>query len=389
MTLLSSIQTRLTLLMASGLIVEAGVSAAANALVPNKTIAVLIALGTAVVVLAGIWQILRILLANPLQTMIDEIGALGQGDFSRSIETGRSDELGDLARSLVQMQSGIAEIVAAVKGTSGELGEASTSINNTATDIARHTGETETYTDQVSTAINEMSATVQDVAQNAAGAADAARAADDSAREGLRVMEQTTASINSLSEGVDKVAKAMDKLEQDTSSVGAVLDVIKGIAEQTNLLALNAAIEAARAGEQGRGFAVVADEVRALAQRTQESTEEIQQIIETVQNGASAAALAMRDGQEQTQSTVELASQAGDSIRAITEAVSSIRDMNTQIATAAEQQSCAANEVSANVANMAGLAREAHSSAQLSTEIANSLDRTSENLSGLVTRFKV
>lgn len=336
-----------------------------------------------------LWVTIKQSFIKPLKVLMDNIREFANGDFTSRIDTNRSDELGVLAENLRSMQQEIVTIISAVQTTSSELTQASTAINKTASEIARHTGETEHCTDQVATAVNEMSATVQEVAGNASGAADAAQNADDAARSGLIVMEKSITSINSLSTEIDKIAVAMNKLEQDTASVGAVLDVIKGIAEQTNLLALNAAIEAARAGEQGRGFAVVADEVRALAKRTQDSTEEIQQIIETVQNGASRAVSAMRDGQKQTSATVELASEAGNSIRAITNSISQIRDMNTQIATASEEQSYAAEEINKNVIIVVNLVQSTHQSAQHSTQIANNLDSSSDSISTLISKFKV
>ncbi|NIB41365.1 methyl-accepting chemotaxis protein [Pseudomaricurvus alkylphenolicus] len=340
-------------------------------------------------VIIFLWLVLKNTFLTPLRRVMEKISELSDGNFTTSIDTTRRDELGQLSENLSHMQSEIVAILRKVRDTSTELQDASRSINHTASNIAEHTGATEKYTDQVSTAIQEMSDTVQDVASNAAGAADAASQADSNAQSGLKVMDETIHSISHLSSEVDQVATAMDQLEQDTASVGAVLDVIKGIAEQTNLLALNAAIEAARAGEQGRGFAVVADEVRALAQRTQESTEEIQHIIETVQNGASQAVRAMHSSREQTRNTVELATNAGGSIEEITGSVSSIRDMNTQIATAAEEQSYAAAEIRKNVVSMAELAREAHSSAQDSTAVANRLDVASQDLNSLISRFKM
>ncbi|BFM15828.1 methyl-accepting chemotaxis protein CtpH [Maricurvus nonylphenolicus] len=340
-------------------------------------------------IIALLWLFLRNNFLKPLHVVMDDITLLGQGNFRAQIDSSRTDELGDLSKNLSHMQKEVVEILTKVKQTSIDLRTASEEIDQTASNISSHTGATDQYTNQISTAIQEMSQTVQDVAGNAAGAAEAAQNADSNAQDGLKVMDQTIVSINKLSEEVNNVAAAMDQLEQDTASVGAVLDVIKGIAEQTNLLALNAAIEAARAGEQGRGFAVVADEVRALAQRTQESTAEIQQIIETVQNGAAAASQAMRDGQQQTEATVELATQAGQSIGEITNSVGSIRDMNMQIATAAEEQSHVAEEIRTNVTSMADLARQAHETAQQSTSIANRLGNTSSELSTLTQRFEV
>lgn len=342
-----------------------------------------------IAVIILLWLTIKQGFIAPLKKLMNNIHDFADGDFTSQIDLKRTDELGELADNMRNMQMQVVDIISAVQSTSTELTSASSAINQTASDIARHTGETEHCTDQVATAVNEMSATVQEVAGNASGAAEAAQNADDAARSGLQVMEKTISSINNLSIEVDNVAQAMDKLEQNTASVSGVLDVIKGIAEQTNLLALNAAIEAARAGEQGRGFAVVADEVRALAQRTQESTEEIQQIIETVQSGASSAVSAMRDGQNQTSATVELAGEAGNSIRAITESISRIRDMNTQIATASEEQSYAAEEINKNVVNVVNIVQSTHQSAQHSTQVANNLDKSSESISTLISRFKV
>lgn len=343
----------------------------------------------AISVCLTLWLTLKSGFIAPLKKLMDDIHQFAEGDFTAHIDTTRTDELGKLSKDLANMQEEIAAIIGAVQETASELTEASTNINQTASDISRHTGETEACTDQVAAAVNQMSQTVQEVAGSANSAAEAAEQADTASHQGLGMMEKTIASINTLSGEVDNVAQAMSKLEEDTSSVGAVLDVIKGIAEQTNLLALNAAIEAARAGEQGRGFAVVADEVRALAQRTQESTEEIQQIIEAVQSGAASAAEAMRNGQEQTNATVDQAAEAGESIRAITTAITQIKDMNTQIATASEEQSYAAEEINKNVVNVVNLVQSSHQAAQHSTQVANGLDNTALKISDLVKKFRV
>jgi len=228
---------------------------------------------------------------------------------------------------------------------------------------------------------------LQEVANNASSAANAAQDADTYARKGMEIMDGTISSIRQLSQEVDNVSTAMTQLEAETGRIGGVLDVIKNVAEQTNLLALNAAIEAARAGEQGRGFAVVADEVRALAKRTQESTAEIQHIIEAVQQGASKAMNAMKLSQAKTHSTSEMAGQAGQAIGAITDAVGRIHMMNTQIATAAEQQSYAAEEINKNVVRVVGLVENASTNAQKSTAVANELDHVSRELERQISHF--
>ena len=360
-------------------------AASKNATVWSEALVILIATLVFTITLL----ILQSSFIRPLRQSIKYINQLADGDFGTQVYNDQSGELGELNESIIKLRNNTANVIKKVQSTSGKLSEASEKINHAAADISQHTGSTQAHTDQVATAINEMSSTVHEVASNASAAADAAEVANNGAKNGLDVMDQTMSSITNLSEEVNRISEAMNKLEQDTASVGAVLDVIKGIAEQTNLLALNAAIEAARAGEQGRGFAVVADEVRALAQRTQESTEEIHHIIETVQNGAATAVKAMQEGRDQTQETVGLAAKAGDAIRSITDAVASIRDMNAQIATAAEEQSAVSVEIKNNVDGMANLAEHAHASARSSTEVANSLDATASELMQVSTNYRV
>ncbi len=201
-------------------------------------------------------------------------------------------------------------------------------------------------------AISHMTSAVHEASQNAATAAQAARDANNEADSGQQVVNSVTSSIHSLADEVERAASAIQKLEEDSESIGAILEVIRGIADQTNLLALNAAIEAARAGEQGRGFAVVADEVRTLAQRTQEATEEINDMIARLQEGSSNAVKVMAEGRKQAELSVEQASKAGESLSAITSAISSISDMNEQIASAVEQQTTAADNISASLNRM-------------------------------------
>ncbi len=345
--------------------------------------------GVAALIILIVWMTIKSSFIRPLQALMGVVHQFADGNFRQHLDTSRTDELGKLTADLANMQREIAQIIGAVQTTSTELNLASENINRAASDIARHTGETESCTDQVAAAVTEMTQTVKEVAGNAHQVAASAEDADLASRSGLQVMDQTIASISALSSEVNKVAHAMDQLEKDTASVGTVLGVIKGIAEQTNLLVLNAAIEAARAGDQGRGFAVVADEVRALARRTQESTAQIQKIIHTVQSGAASAASAMRQGREQSQSTVSLAAETGKSIREITGAISKIKDMVMHIATAAEQQSYATEEINKNVINVVNLVQSSHQSAQYSTDIANTLEGTSTMISGLVKKFKV
>lgn len=353
------------------------------------TLAMVAVFCVAVVVMLATWQTIRRGFIAPLQAVMQVIHNLSKGNFQQSLTSARKDELGKLTRDLAFMQSQIAAIIGAVQSTSDELSVASKDINRSANEIARHTGDTETCTDQVASAITEMSQTVQEVAGNANNVASSAEQVDKASAEGMAIMDRTIAAMNDLSGEVDNVSQAMARLEQDTAAIGTVLDVIRGIAEQTNLLALNAAIEAARAGEQGRGFAVVADEVRALASRTQDSTAEIQRMIETVQGGAANAAAAMRQGQERTLSTVDLAQASGRSLQEVSQAITHIKDMITHIATAAEEQTYATEEINKNVFKVVNLVQASRQSAQHSTETANTLDQTSMRMTELVRKFSV
>ncbi|WP_414705128.1 methyl-accepting chemotaxis protein [Pseudomonas sp.] len=240
-------------------------------------------------------------------------------------------------------------------------------------------------TDQVATAMQEMSATSQEVARHTTEAAQAADAADSACEQGEQAMRLMVSSIASIREEISHTADVVHSLANDSARIGAVLEVIHGIAEQTNLLALNAAIEAARAGEQGRGFAVVADEVRNLARRTAESTAEIQQIIEAVQGGARNAVQAIESGQRSSDDGVEQVNRAVEILRGISEAVEAIRDMNRQIATAAEEQTAVADEMTHSLTDITGIAKANQQHVERTHQAAGQLLEISAEL-GTVTR---
>ncbi|MGV8842577.1 MAG: methyl-accepting chemotaxis protein [Pseudomonas sp.] len=243
--------------------------------------------------------------------------------------------------------------------------------------------------DQVATASQEMSSTAQDVARSAAQAADAARGADNATQEGLAVIDLTTRSIDSLAANMNTAMVQVQGLASSSEQIGSVLEVIRSIAEQTNLLALNAAIEAARAGEAGRGFAVVADEVRNLAKRTQDSVEEIRQVIEDLQNGTREVVGSMQNSQQQAQGSVSQVEQAVAALRRIGEAVTVITDMNLQIASAAEEQSAVAEEITQNVASIRDVTESLTGQADESARVSQSLNNLANHQQGLMDQFRV
>jgi len=325
--------------------------------------------------LLSLWLVNRNLV-EPIRKLIDYVSQLSRGQLAARVTNERQDELGNLATAANTLRDFLADTFTRLQRSASDLDSASGELNAIATTMAGGTNEQFNRTDQVATAMNEMSATAQEVARHAADAARAADDADQSAQQGEKVMQTTIHSITQMRGEIANTATVIRRLEADSGRIGKVLEVIRGIAEQTNLLALNAAIEAARAGEAGRGFAVVADEVRNLAQRTAESIIEINQIIQSVQTGAVDAAHAIDNGQARSDESVEQVTQAGAMLERITHAVEAIRDMNRQIATAAEEQTSVAEDISRNLTEITAIA---------STNLDN-VQRTetaSQNLHGL------
>ncbi|MEX0296730.1 methyl-accepting chemotaxis protein [Pseudomonas putida] len=350
----------------------------------------LIGLGAAIVGLLLVWLtargVTRPILA--VAARLEDI-ASGEGDLTRRLDYARQDELGQLSgwfnRFLDKLQPVIAQVKGSLLEARGTADQSAAIASQTSSGMQQQQREIE----QVATAANEMSATAQDVAHNAAQAAHAARGADQASREGLQLIASTRQAIDNLAVGMDAAMDEARALEQRSEQIGSVLEVIRAIAEQTNLLALNAAIEAARAGEAGRGFAVVADEVRSLAQRTQVSVEEIRQVIEGLQQGTQDVVGAMHDGQKQAQASALQMEQALPTLQRIGEAVAVISDMNLQIASAAEEQSAVAEEVNRNVAGIRDVTESLSGRADESARISQALNRLANQQQALMEQFRV
>ncbi|NVZ52956.1 methyl-accepting chemotaxis protein [Pseudomonas sp. B6002] len=323
----------------------------------------------------------------PIRGLIDYVTQLSHGRFAERVASRRQDELGHLAAAANTLRDFLAETFSRLQRSATDLVSASGELNSIAGQMATGTHDQFSRTDQVATAMTEMSATAQEVARHAASASRAADEADQSAREGGEVMQVTIATIGQMRNEILNTGTIIRRLETDSVRIGKVLEVIRGIAEQTNLLALNAAIEAARAGEAGRGFAVVADEVRSLAQRTAASIIEINQIIHAVQTGAVDAAEAIVSGQSCSDDSVAKVTQAGAMLTHITQAVEAIRDMNRQIATAAEEQTSVAEDISRNITQITTVATANMDNVQRTEAASHNLRGLSGELNELTARL--
>ena len=352
----------------------------------NLTIGI-IAFGLLAAGFLGWWLVGSI--RRPLFAVRDLLRKLNSGDLTHQVHYKSDDEFGQMANDLNNAVSTQRQMISHVLSTVEQLATAGEEMSAVTDQTTRTVNEQRSQTGQVATAMSEMTATVQEVAGNIAQTADSAREADTQTQEGAQVVQQAVEKINTLAQQIEYSAQTIAEEEQNSKAISAVLDVIRGITEQTNLLALNAAIEAARAGEQGRGFAVVADEVRILAGRTQQSTEEINEMIEKLQAGSRRAVEVMDQSREQSQFAVEYAARSGEALRTISDAVQKINQMSAQIASAAEEQRAVSEEINRNIVAINDMSSETASGAEETATASQELARMATELQDLVMQFKV
>lgn len=332
---------------------------------------------------------------KPLNNAVAVMRSVADGDLTVAISSecktarGCNDEIGQLLQAAKSMVLRLHGMVGGISEVSERLTSSAEKVYSITKDTRNGIKSQQSDIEQVATAINEMAATVQDVARSAINAAETTKQADDDAENGKQVVALTIAATHALAAEVEKASVVIQQLEGDSEQIGSILDVIRGIAEQTNLLALNAAIEAARAGEQGRGFAVVADEVRTLAGRTQQSTQEIQKMIEKLQARAKNAAGVMEEGRKQAQLSTEQAARAQNALMDITTSVNRISEMNIQIATATEQQSAVAEEINRSVTGITDVTQRTALAAEQTASASEALSELAIELQETTRQFKV
>jgi len=356
-----------------------------------KANSILIIGSSALALLVGLlaaWIITRLIVA-PLRSVIGIAQQIAAGDLSGTVEVKRRDEIGQLMLAMQQMGAGLSSIVSGLQAGIEQLATSAHSLSAVTEQTNLEVSSQKEETEQVATAMNQMTATVHDVARNAEEAAQAAQSADDKVESGQQVVRQSMQRIEALATSATSASHSIENLSAEIQNIGKVLGVIKSVAEQTNLLALNAAIEAARAGEQGRGFAVVADEVRALAKRTQQSTEEIERLVISLQSGAQSSVAQIQSSGELVKMAVSDALQTESALGSIAAAVSLIQQMNQQIAAAAEQQSSVAEEINRSVTSIRASADQSALAMQGNAASSIELAQLGAELKGMVGHFRL
>ncbi|AHG40597.1 chemotaxis protein [Pseudomonas syringae CC1557] len=349
-----------------------------------------VAILTLVALLVGLFAsvVISRQITSPLALTVDLARRIAKGDLTVQAKSTRRDELGDLQNAMQDMAQNLNTLVQGIGGGVTRISMSAEKLSAMSEQTSAGVRQQKIEVDQVATAMHEMASTVQEVARNTTDASAAATLAEEQSRHGGAVVRQATTQISELSLAIEELGGAMNVLTQDSEKIGKVIDVIKAVAEQTNLLALNAAIEAARAGEQGRGFAVVADEVRSLAQRTQDSTKEIETLILALQQGTQAAATLMVSSRERTLGTVELAQKAEQAITQINHSIGTIQEMSLQISAAAEQQSAVAEEINRSILSVRDVADQSAIASEESATATVELASLGQDLQKMTSHFK-
>ncbi|KAA6178975.1 methyl-accepting chemotaxis protein [Pseudomonas marginalis] len=347
----------------------------------------LLVLATALTVLFA-WLLTRSI-TLPIAQALDAAENIAEGNLTRPIKVDGDDEAGRLLRAMNKMQEKLRDTLQRISGSATQLASAAEELNAVTDESARGLTQQNNEIEQAATAVNEMTSAVEEVARNAVSTSEASKNATTSAGDGRDLVQETVSAIERMSGDVQGTATLIGALAEESRDIGKVLDVIRGLADQTNLLALNAAIEAARAGEAGRGFAVVADEVRALAHRTQQSTSEIERMIGSIQAGTEQAVDSMRNSTERAESTLNIAKGAGISLDTINSAIVEINERNLVIASAAEEQAQVAREVDRNLVNIRDLSVQSATGASQTSAASNELSRLAVDLNGMVGRFRL
>jgi methyl-accepting chemotaxis protein len=350
---------------------------------------VMVLLAGALVLTVILAYVLTRSIVNPLAQSLQVAEVVATGDLTPQISIQGRDEPARLLVALKTMQQSLRDTIGRISDSSNQLASASEELSAVTEDATRGLQQQTQEIEQAATAVNQMTAAVEEVASNAVATSEASRESDRIAREGQARVQQTVVSIEELAAGVSTNVDEVGQLAEQVHGISKVLDVIGSIAEQTNLLALNAAIEAARAGDAGRGFAVVADEVRALAHRTQQSTREIEQMIDGIQQGTDRAVDGMEQTRERARNTLDGAHAAGAALEEIAAAISRINERNLVIASASEQQAQVAREVDRNLTNIRDLALQSSAGASQTVEASQALSQLAVDLNTLVRRFSV
>lgn len=328
-------------------------------------------------------------IVKPINDALHAAEQIAEGNLTRPIQTQGRDEAARLLQAMAKMQNKLRDTLHQISGSANQLASAAEELNSVTEESARGLQQQNNEIEQAATAVTEMTSAVEEVARNAVSTSEASKDATRSAGDGRDLVMETVSAIERMSADVQGTAELVSNLAEESRDIGKVLDVIRGLADQTNLLALNAAIEAARAGEAGRGFAVVADEVRALAHRTQQSTSEIERMIGSIQGGTEQAVNSMRNSTERAESTLNIARGAGLALDTITGAVAQINERNLVIASAAEEQAQVAREVDRNLVNINDLSVQSATGAHQTSAASAELSRLAVDLNSLVARFSV